>query len=62
MNLCLKCYYVERGYCTKSTPTMSAGNDNAMPEAACLRMSQQRIVKKFLTLHLGRRIVESEKN
>ena len=54
-------FTVERGHCTKSAPTMSAVCWNAMSEAASLRTSHQRIVKRFLTLHFGRRMVQSEK-
>ena len=44
----------------KSTSAMATTCWNAMSEAASLRANQQQIAKKFLTLHFGGHIVESD--
>ena len=40
---------------------MTATHWNAMSEAASLRLSQQKIIKKFLNLHFGHKIIVSDK-
>ena len=54
-------YTVKSRYCLKKVSVISAMYWIAMCEAASLRVTQQRIINKFLTSHFGKRIVESEK-
>ena len=48
-------------YCNKSTPIIKADYQNTIPEAASLHLTQQRVIRKILTLLFGSREVESEK-
>lgn len=50
-----------KGYCTRGSNQITSLYWNAMVEAASLRVTQQWIMNKFLTLNFGKRIVESEK-
>ena len=54
-------FTTDRSYYTKCAPIVKVDYWNAMSEADSLRLTQQRFIRKFLTIYFGSRIVESEK-
>ena len=52
----------DKGYCNNLTPKITATYWIAMSEAAGLRITQQRIIKRYLSFHLGDRVAISESN
>ena len=61
MLIVFKCL-VTNGCFSRSTKLVSSVHWNGMSEAASLRISQQRIINKFLNSYFGHKIVESSKN
>ena len=55
-------YVVKKVYYTKQSPVTSAKCWNDVSEAASLRWTQQKIIKKCLNLHFGHEITVTEKN
>eukprot|EP00559_Dactyliosolen_fragilissimus_P000407 CAMPEP_0184874220 /NCGR_PEP_ID=MMETSP0580-20130426/42270_1 /TAXON_ID=1118495 /ORGANISM="Dactyliosolen fragilissimus" /LENGTH=131 /DNA_ID=CAMNT_0027377201 /DNA_START=581 /DNA_END=972 /DNA_ORIENTATION=- len=49
-----------KGYCSGVAPTITATFWIAMSDAAGLRVTQQRIIKRYLCYHLGDRVAVSE--
>ena len=54
-------YDFDKGHCAKHYPLTPAICCDDMSEADILRWTQQKIIKKFINMHFGDKIIVSEK-
>ena len=52
---------IDKGHCTAISLHVPATHWNEMSEAASIRLTQQKMIQKFLNLRFGHKIVVSEK-